>query len=175
MIATGTWHEGCPVPLADLRLVTVSYWSFDGMGHVGRLVVNQDAARAIAEVMHTLFTSRYPIRRMIPVQAFDGNDGRSMAADNTSAFNCRDVRGSGIWSQHAYGRAIDINPRENPEVVGSTVRPKHARKYADRSLHAEGMIYPGDVVVQAFSAVGWGWGGSWTSLKDYQHFSANGR
>jgi D-alanyl-D-alanine carboxypeptidase len=175
MIATGTWHEGCPVPLDDLRLVTVSYWGFDGTGHIGRLVVNQDAARAIAEVMHTLFTSRYPIRRMIPVQAFGGNDGRSMAVDNTSAFNCRDVRGSSVWSQHAYGRAIDVNPRENPEVVGTIVRPKHARKYADRSLHAEGMIYPGDVVVRAFSAVGWGWGGYWHSLKDWQHFSANGR
>jgi hypothetical protein len=174
MIATGTWHEGCPVPLDDLRLVIVSYWGFDGVGHTGRLVVNRDAARAMADVMHTLFRARFPIRRMIPVEAFGANDGRSMQADNTSAFNCRSVRGATAWSQHAYGRAIDVNPRENPEVDGVVVRPKNARAFVDRSRHAKGMIFPGDVVVRAFTAVGWGWGGYWHSLKDWQHFSANG-
>jgi hypothetical protein len=174
MIATGTWHEGCPVPLDDLRLVIVSYWGFDGVGHTGRLVVNRDAARAVATAMHTLFTARFPIRSMVPVDAFGASDARSMQADNTSAFNCRSVRGATVWSQHAYGRAIDVNPRENPEVDGGVVRPKNARAFVDRSRHAKGMIFPGDVVVRAFTAVGWGWGGYWHSLKDWQHFSANG-
>lgn len=175
MIATGTWHEGCPVPLGDLRLVTLSYWGFDGMGHVGRLVVNRDAAQPIATALHALWVARFPVRRMIPVQAFGANDDRSMAKDDTAVFNCRDVRGAAVWSQHAYGRAIDIDPRENPEVKGSLVLPRNAHAYVDRFRRRKGMILPGGVVVRAFAAVGWGWGGSWQSLKDWQHFSANGR
>jgi hypothetical protein len=175
MVATGTWHEGCPVPLQDLRLVTLSYWGFDGVGHVGRLVTNRDAASPIATALHALWNARFPIRRMIPIQAFGASDNRSMAKDNTAVFNCRDVRGASVWSQHAYGRAIDINPRENPGVKGSMVLPKNARAYVDRSHRRKGMIFPGNVVVRAFAAVGWGWGGYWHSLKDWQHFSANGR
>src|SRR5262249_24245836 len=125
--------------------------------------------------MHRLWRARFPIRRMIPIHAFDGGDGRSMAADNTAAFNCRDVRGATIWSQHAYGRAVDVNPRENPEIRAGRVYPKRAGAFGDRAVRRMGMIFPGDVVVRAFAAVGWGWGGYWTSLKDYQHFSANGR
>jgi D-alanyl-D-alanine carboxypeptidase len=175
MIATGTWHQGCPVPLHDLRLVTVSYWGFDGVGHVGRLVTNRDAAGPIATALHELWSARFPIRRMIPIQAFGASDDRSMAKDNTAVFNCRDVRGASVWSQHAYGRAIDINPRENPEVKGSLVLPRNAHAFVDRSRRRKGMIFPGDVVVRVFTAVGWGWGGYWRSLKDWQHFSANGR
>jgi hypothetical protein len=174
MVSTGTWHPGCPVPLDDLRLVTVAYWGFDGTGHTGRLVVHRDAARPIATVMRRLFRARFPIRRMVPVEAYGASDARSMANDNTSAFNCRDVAGSAVWSQHAYGRAIDVNPRENPEIRDGRVRPRRGRSFVDRSRHATGMIHAGDVVVGAFAAVGWGWGGDWTSLKDYQHFSANG-
>ena len=98
-----------------------------------------------------------------------------MAADNTSAFNCRRVAGSTSWSEHAYGRAIDINPRENPSVENGRVYPRNGAAYADRSRHAKGMIHAGDAVVRAFAAEGWGWGGSWNSPKDYQHFSATGR
>jgi hypothetical protein len=163
MIATGTWHEGCPVPLSDLRLVTLSYWGWDSVGHVGRLVVNRDAAEPISTALHALWVARFPIRRMVPVEAFGASDARSMARDNTS-----------VWSQHAYGRAIDIDPRENPEVVGTVVRPRNGRAYVDRSRKRKGMIFPGDVVVRAFADAGWGWGGSWHSLKDWQHFSANG-
>lgn len=174
MVTAGAWREGCPVPLGDLRLVTLSYRGFDGEGHVGRLVVNRDAAPAVTSAMHALWKARFPIRRMVPVEAFGASDERSMEADNTSAFNCRPVEGTEVWSQHALGRAIDINPLENPEVNGAVVLPRTARAFADRSRHRKGMILPGDIVVRAFAAVGWGWGGNWHSLKDWQHFSANG-
>ena len=111
---------------------------------------------------------------MGPVESYGASDDRSMAADNTSAFNCRPVEGTGVWSQHAYGRAIDINPRENPEVTGGRVLPPNGWAFVDRAHRGRGMIRPEGVVVRAFAAVGWGWGGSWHSLKDYQHFSANG-
>ena len=99
-----------------------------------------------------------------------------MAADNTSAFNCRFVAGQpGVWSEHAFGRAIDVNPIENPYVTGSGyVSPPAGAPYAHRSRHAQGMIHRGGPVVAAFAAAGWEWGGSWPGTKDYQHFSATG-
>ena len=111
------------------------------------------------------------------IDAYGANDRRSMAADNTSAFNCRFVSGKpGVWSQHAYGRAIDINPIENPYVVPSSgyVSPPAGRRFADRSRNAPGMVHRRDAVVRAFAKVGWEWGGRWPGAKDYQHFSATG-
>ena len=175
MISSGVWRQGCPVSIDRLRLVTVSLWGFEGNVRTGRLVVNQDVAADVLGIMHGLFDRRFPIRRMELVDAYGGDDYRSMAADNSSAFNCRPVQGApGVWSQHAYGRAIDLNPLENPYVSGGTVLPASGARYADRSLTAPGMIHANDATVGAFAAHGWGWCGSWHSLKDYQHFSANG-
>jgi hypothetical protein len=170
-----SWRRGCPVEISDLRLVTVSHWTFAGGAVQGRLVVNRDAAGAIVGVMRRLFAAHFPIQRMRPVEAYGSDDERSMAANNTSAFNCRRVAGSSSWSQHAYGRAIDINPLQNPEVSGGLVSPPGGARYLDRSQTAAGLIHAGDVVVTAFARAGWGWGGYWRSLKDYQHFSADGR
>src|SRR3954466_10218830 len=111
-----SWHRGCPVPLGSLRLVTLSYHGFDGRVHTGRLIANADAAPALVAVFRRLFAAGFPIRRMVPVDAYGGDDSRSIDADNTSAFNCRRVDGSTSWSVHAYGRAIDVNPIENPYV-----------------------------------------------------------
>jgi hypothetical protein len=109
------------------------------------------------------------------VDRYGGKDERSMRADNTSAFNCRNVAGTSSWSEHAYGRAIDINPVENPYVGNDgSVDPKKGRPYADRTRHAKGMVQAKGAVVHAFQDSGWGWGGSWNSAKDYQHFSASG-
>ncbi len=170
-----SWHRGCPVGLDELRLVTVGRWGFDGRAHRGRLVVNRDATGAIVAAMRSLNRLRYPIRRMRLVDAYGAVDDRSMAADNTSAFNCRFVAGTGHWSEHAYGRALDLNPRENPYVTeGGYVSPPEGARYARRSSRAEGLIHAGGPVVAAFASVGWGWGGGWSWPKDYQHFSASG-
>jgi hypothetical protein len=170
-----SWHQGCPVAIADLRLLRMDYLGFDDLVHRGRLIVHEAEARPIRRVFRTLFYARYPIRRMRLVDAYGGSDDRSMAADNTSAFNCRPVEGTSRWSEHAYGRAIDINPVENPFVSGTHVSPPRGRAYADRARRAPGMIHAGDAVVRAFAAVGWCWGGNWNSPTDYQHFSASGR
>jgi hypothetical protein len=127
-----SWRPGCPVPLADLRLLRLSYWSFDGRVHHGELIVNADATSAVLAAFRLLFTAHYPIHQMRPVEAYGGSDERSMLADNTSAFNCRGVPGSTAWSQHAYGRAVDINPFENPEVRGSQVDLPAAYAWANR-------------------------------------------
>ena len=169
-----SWHPGCPVPLSELRLLTLTYRGFDGRAHIGRLVANRDAASALVGVFGRLYAARFPIRRMQLVDAYGGDDYRSIEADNTSAFNCRAATGSSRWSQHAYGRAVDVNPIENPYVSGGTSSHRASRPYLDRSRHLAGMAYSGGVLVESFRQAGWGWGGDWTGVKDYQHFSATG-
>lgn len=171
-----SWHRGCPVGFAGLRLLSVSHWGFDGRVHRGRLVVNRDSAKGILEAMRKLYRLRYPIRQMRLVDAYGADDHRSMAADNTSAFNCRTVAGSpGVWSEHAYGRAIDVNPIENPYVTESGyVSPPAGAPFMDRSRRVRGLIHRGGPVVDAFAAAGWEWGGNWSWPRDYQHFSATG-
>lgn len=170
-----SWHRGCPVPVSDLRLVEVSFWGFDGRAHQGKLILHRSYTSPVVKALRTLYGARFPIRRMQLVEAYGSSDDRSMAADNSSAFNCRGVPGAGSWSEHAYGRAIDVNPLENPEVRQGVVSPPGGRKYTNRSKQAKGMIHSGDAAVRAFESVGWHWGGYWHSLKDYQHFSWNGQ
>jgi len=169
-----SWRPGCPVPLARLRLLLLSYWGFDGRVHQGELVVNADAVSAVRTALRGLFGARYPIHRMRLVEAYEGSDERSMLADNTSAFNCRGVPGSTAWSQHAYGRAVDLNPFENPEVRGTAVDPPAAAAWANRARTGPAVIHHGDAAWQAFAAAGWTWGGDWSFPLDYMHFSANG-
>jgi hypothetical protein len=168
-----SWRPGCPVAPADLRSVTVSLVDFAGRPGTGRIVVAADVAQQTADVFRSLYTMRYPIARMEPVEAFAGSDDASMAADNTSAFNCRATTGGTGFSEHSYGTAIDLNPVENPYVKGSTVLPEAGRTFVDRDP-APGVVIAGDAVVQAFAAKGFSWGGNWNSLKDYQHFSVSG-
>ena len=165
---SASWRPGCPVELADLRYVTVTHHGF-GSGEVsqGELVVHADVAEGVASVFRILFEAGYPVRSMRLVDDFGASDDASMAADNTSAFNCRAITGGTEWSQHAYGRAIDVNPVENPYVLGSSVGPRAGREFVSRP----GVIQPGDAVVQAFESIGWAWGGEWSSPVDYQHFS----
>ncbi len=110
------------------------------------------------------------------VDRYRASDFRSIEADNTSAFNCRYVDGTTRWSEHAYGRAIDVNPIENPYVTGDgRVFHDASVPFVDRSPHRPGMAVPGGELVEAFAAAGWGWGGFWSGARDYQHFSASGR
>jgi hypothetical protein len=170
-----SWHPGCPVGFDELRLLRVTHWGFDGDVRRGRLVVNRDSAQPVLRTMRELFELRFPIRRMRLVDAYGADDHRSMAADNTSAFNCRTVAGTNRWSEHAYGHAIDVNPVENPYVTaGGYVSPPAGAPYADRSQEAKGLIHRQGPVMRAFAKNGWEWGGSWSWPKDYQHFSKNG-
>lgn len=175
-ITGNSWHRGCPVPVSRLRLLKVRHWDFRREVTSGYLMVNARFARPMYRVMRRLFRVRYPIRRMRLVDAYGSDDHRSMRADNTSAFNCREVSGRpGVWSQHAYGLAIDINTVENPYVSSSgSVSPPNGARFARRRPHRKGMITPGGKVVRAFRSIGWEWGGNWSGTKDYQHFSATG-
>ena len=176
MMKGSSWRPGCPVPMSDLRLVKVAFHGFDGDRHRGKLVVHRRFAREMVHVFRKLWRTGFHIRRMRLVDAYGADDKVSMAHDNTSAFNCRWRNGvCCTWSQHAYGKAIDINPVENPYVGSWGVSPPSGRAYLDRSDRRRGMILFHDRVWWAFHYVGWSWGGTWTASKDYQHFSANGR
>lgn len=170
-----SWQPGCPVAKADLRYVTLLHWNFGAGVSNGRMVVHRNYAAAVVRIFRELYDARFPIRRMRLVEAYGADDDRSMAADNTSAFNCRRTPGSGGWSEHAHGRAIDVNPLENPEIRHGVVSPPAGARFVDRTQRKRGMIHENDRVVRAFARIGWGWGGHWKSLKDYQHFSATGR
>jgi hypothetical protein len=167
-----SYRAGCPVGPAQLRTVHVSYWDFAGAPQRGAVVVARAQAPRILRVFRTLWDARFPLRRVRPVSEYGGDDDRSMAADNTSGFNCRFVGGTSRWSMHAYGEAIDVNPAENPYVRGTTVSPPAGRAYLDRSRYRKGMAVEDGVLVRAFAAAGWKWG---ASFGDYQHFSTTGR
>lgn len=172
-----SWHPGCPVPLADLRNLSVTYWGFDDASHQGVLIVHRDVAEDLEWVFAQLYAERFPIRSMRPIDEFDGNDYDSIEADNTSAFNCRRRTGSSQeWSRHAYGRALDLNPLENPYITEQgTTSHSGSRRYLDRSIVRPGMIVADSVPVRTFNEIGWRWGGLWPRPTDLQHFSDNDR
>lgn len=177
MLGVSHRPASCPVRWADLRLLTLSYVGFDGTPGTGEMVVHRDVTRDVVEVFEELYEARFPIRRMELVDAYDGDDDASMAANNTSAYNCRTVAGTDSLSDHAYGRAIDINPVQNPYVLPDAVLPPAGRRFfdLDRSAGAQaprGVVVRGDVVVRAFTSRGWEWGGLWNA-PDWQHFSAD--
>ncbi|MCM2417411.1 M15 family metallopeptidase [Streptomyces sp. RKAG293] len=171
-----TYRAGCPVGPDDLRLIGMNYWGYDGTVHPGELIVHKNVVDPVVEVFTKAFAARFPIARMQVMADFHGDDEAAMRADNTSAFNCRQVTGDpGTESQHSYGDAIDINTVENPYVdVNGRVHPAEAAEFLDRDRSVPGMIRPGDVVHSAMQAIGWQWGGRWDN-PDYQHFSRNGR
>ncbi len=124
-----------------LRLLRVSHWGFDDQPHTGSIVVAASVAEAVLDVFRTLFDQRFPIRRMEPIDVYDGDDDTSLAADNTSGFNCRQAitDGPAHWSNHAFGLAIDVNPVENPYLLGDRVLPPAGAEYLDRSVYRPGM------------------------------------
>lgn len=167
-------HPACPPP-SQLALVRMGHVGFDGRVHRGELVCAADVADEVVEIFARIFASRFPIGRMVRIDAFGGSDDASMSANNTSGFNFRVIAGTERLSQHAFGYAIDINPVQNPWLRGGVILPPDARDYVDRTDVRPGMIVRPGPVTDAFDALGWDWGGDWTDYKDYHHFSKHGR
>ena len=190
-----SWHDGCPTPLADLVLLRLNHYGYDGAIHDGELVVHADLADEVLAIFRSLFEQHFPIEKMRLIEVYEGSDDASMSDNNTSGFNCRFVKGkTGSFSKHSRGRAIDINPRTNPMVVpmvvpmdppmvvpvdppmvapvdgGERVFPPSGAAFLNRSRPAPGMLRAHSRAVLAFKRRGWTWGGTWSSLKDYQHF-----
>ena len=171
-----SWRAGCPVAPSQLRLLHLRYVGFDGRSRVGTMVVNATVVTSVIRVFATLYAKRFPIHLMVPVSNFQGKDPASMAADNTSGFNCRYAVTTGPkqWSVHAYGEAIDVNPVQNPYVFNGVAQPVAGKAYVNRRDVRPGMAEVGGVLNDAFASVGWFWGGRWSASPDYQHFSSTG-
>ena len=172
VVARSTWSEACPVGLGDLRYVTMPFWGFDQQLHTGELLIHADAVDTVVAGFRQLFERRFPIEEMRVTRVDELDAPPTGDGNNTSAFVCRPTRGSTKWSEHALGRAVDINPFHNPYVKGDLVLPELASVYADRSSIRPGMLTAEDVA--GFRGAGWGWGSTWTSLQDHMHLSAGG-
>lgn len=175
VLARSTWQPDCPVAADELSWVRLTFWGFDDARHTGELLVNARVADDLVSVFRRLYETRYPIEEMRVTRLDELDAAPTGDGNNTGAFACRaTVNSNGQLSQHAYGLALDLNSFQNPYEKGDLVLPELASSYLDRD-DREGVIHDGDVVVAAFAEIGWEWGGDWQSLKDYQHFSANGR
>ena len=173
LIITGSsWDEGCPVPIIDLRLITVTCVDFDQKPYLGQMILHKNLADEVLEIFQEIYDARFPIQRMRLIDEYGADDTLSMEDNNTSAFNYRLVEGSANLSKHAYGYALDINPVQNPYILRGRdyVSPGEGRAYTDRTDIRPGMITDGDVVHRAFKSRGWTWGGDWINTIDYQHF-----
>jgi len=156
----------------NLTIVSVTHWGYDNKLHIGQLVCDKTVQAELSSIFDSLRSIRFPIESVRPICQFGWSDDRSMANNNTSCFNYRTIAHSSRISQHAYGRAIDINPFQNPYVSKSgNSQPEMASYNPD----AKGTITQSSQVVEIFKHHGWGWGGNWRGSKDYQHFSKNGR
>ena len=178
VLARSTWKPGCPVAADELAWVRLTFWGFDDARHTGELLVNAGAADDLVSVFRTLYDARFPLEEL-RITRLDELDAPPTGDGNgTGVFACRPTVGQTTFSQHAYGLAIDANPFQNPYVKGDgpdrLVLPELSTAYLDRGDVRAGMVEPDDVVVSAFAEIGWEWGGDWSSLKDYQHFSENG-
>ncbi len=169
--AAGMARRGCPAGRTDLRRVEVNHWGFDGEVHRGVLVVRADVAASVARIFTELFDAKFPIRRMKPLEEYGGDNEKSMADDNTAAYNCRSAaqqNASPATSPHANGRAVDVNPFENPWQD-----PRCAPCWSPSAKYGtvrtgKGVIVKGGVVWTTFTREGWIWQD--IDVKDYMHF-----
>ncbi len=177
MMKGNSWRKGCPVHLNDLRYIRLTYRDFNGRDARGEMIVHKDVASEVTQIFKELYEIGYPIRKMKLVSDYKGSDWQSIEADNTSAFNCRKATGSRHWSKHSYGKAIDLNSIENPYISRSGhISHKASQQYRKRvhknhTAADKAVLLKSDKAVHIFKKYGWKWGGDWSGVKDYQHFS----
>lgn len=170
-VTGSSWRDGCPLPLEQLAYMKVKHWGYDDKVHDGEIIVDRMVAAELLEVFKELFDAKFSIEKMRLVDEYEASDDKSMSDNNTSAFNCRWIHGKkNVFSKHSYGRAIDINPRTNPYVSKKEIAPANGAQFVDRTKIVTGIIVADDACHKAFTQRGWKWGGSWKSIKDYQHF-----
>ncbi|GLY02569.1 M15 family metallopeptidase [Actinoplanes sp. NBRC 101535] len=168
--ANGNPTRKCPVPAGDLRRIWVRYLDFTGVPHDGTIIMHRDLVTATRKSFAALYRLRFPILVMQPASVnMPGLTDKSIL---TSGYECRYVAGTTRWSQHSYGRAIDVNPRQNPMIRGDYLDPPRSEPWIPRDQYLPGMLH-GDGAVAAFTDNGFYWGGRWKTLKDYMHFSPN--
>ncbi|MCM1244150.1 MAG: M15 family metallopeptidase [Roseburia sp.] len=173
-----SYKKGAEISLDSLRYLRIRYVDFEGNTQDGEMIVNKKIARKTLKVFYELYKIKYPIAKMQLVDEYDADDEKSMADNNTSAFNYRKVANSNKLSNHSRGLAIDINPRINPYITSYGIAPANSKVYKVREVskcrgkYRDYMIHRGDPVYKIFKKYGFSWGGDWKHSKDYQHFEA---
>ena len=169
-----SYPQNAQIGREELCYLRVLHTGFDEKTYIGELVVNQKIADDVLEIMKELYENHYPIEKMRLIDEYGADDEASMSDNNTSAFNYRTIAGTNRLSKHGQGLAVDINPRYNPCVRTkngiTTVEPQNGSTYVDRNADFSYKITEGDLCLQLFLEHGFTWGGSWNSVKDYQHF-----
>ena len=169
-----SYPKNAQIGREELCYLRVLHTGFDEKTYIGELVVNQKIADDVLEIMKELYENHYPIEKMHLIDEYGADDEASMSDNNTSAFNYRTIAGTNRLSKHGQGLAVDINPRYNPCVRTkngiTTVEPQNGSAYVDRNADFSYKITEGDLCLQLFLEHGFTWGGSWNSVKDYQHF-----
>lgn len=169
-----SYPQNAQIGREELCYLRVLHTGFDEKTYIGELVVNQKIADDVLEIMKELYENHYPIKKMRLIDEYGADDEASMSDNNTSAFNYRTIAGTNRLSKHGQGLAVDINPRYNPCVRTkngiTTVEPQNGSTYVDRNADFSYKITEGDLCLQLFLEHGFTWGGSWNSVKDYQHF-----
>ena len=161
--------ENEPISFDNLSYLTLSYYDFYGNIQIGEMVVDKRVASEIIEIFKEVFYKKYPIDKINLIDEYNAIDDLSMTDNNSSSFCYRTIANTNIVSNHGKGLAIDINPLQNPHVIGDKVSPKEGYVFADRLNIQMGMIVEGDDLYSAFTKRGWTWGGHWKN-PDYQHF-----
>ena len=157
----------CPAKIIHQQvLLSVEYYSFDGKLHCGQIVVNRKVKRDVARIFRLIKKKRFPVAKVVPISAYDWDDEQSMRDNNSSAFNYRKAVLKKKLSDHAFGMALDINPKLNPYIKGSCVQPLGAVY----NPHRLGAITRDNFIVKKFIELGWHWGGLFRGRLDYQHF-----
>lgn len=169
-----TWQPGCPVAADELAWVRVAFHGFDDRRHTGELLLHRDVTDDVVEVFAQLWRARFPIEELRVTRRDELEAAPTGDGNNSGAFVCRPVVGGSTYSQHAYGRAVDLNPFQNPYTKGDVVLPELASAYLDREWRRPGMYGADSAVVRAFDAIGWTWGGTWRTAQDRHHFSLTG-
>jgi len=153
--------------IEEISLIDVQYYSFDGKLHQGQLVVHNDVKEDVLEIFDIIKEIEYPVNKVVPIVVFDWSDNASMDDNNTSAFNYRFISGTKRLSNHAFGKAVDINPINNPYITSNGKIIPSAGSYDTKKFETFTDDHP---VVKAFKDRGWRWGGNFNSYKDYHHF-----
>ncbi len=174
-----SWKDNNPVPIEDLRCISISYWGFDDEVHQGSLIIHEKVAEEVVEIFKEIFEAEFPIEKIMFVDVYKGIDESSAQDNNSYSFCSRPITGQvGVFSKHSYGLAIDINPLYNPYSRGELLVPKTGAEYLDRKNNVKGMIHTDTICYQAFIKRGWKWGGDWQQSRGYvdlHHFEKDPR
>jgi len=183
MTDAGVMSSAAPVQCDRLRQVQFKYIDFQGQQHNNGSIVVMDAVSPyVAAIFDRLYELEFPINKAQPIRHYQGDDDLSMADNNTSAFNYRPIAGKRSLSVHAYGLAIDINPKQNPfvefgEQGSARFKPDDGAKYANRMQFRYGKDERqgfAEDVIATFADNGFlYWGGFWNTPIDYQHFQVS--